>query len=43
MASFSRLVVWLFVVLVVLQLVTGGWGRMRAWLAAKFIGVPKAA
>lgn len=45
MESFARLVVWLFVTLLVLQLVMpgGGWSRMRAWLSSKFIGVQVAA
>lgn len=40
MESFSRVVIWLFATLLVLQLVTGGWSRLRAWLSVKFIGVP---
>jgi hypothetical protein len=39
----ARLFVWLFGVLLVVQLTLGGWSRMRAWLSAKFIGVPAAA
>lgn len=42
-SSVSRLIVWLFVTVLALQLVTGGWARMRQWLSAKFIGVQVAA
>lgn len=41
--SLARLILWLFVTVLMLQLVTGGWGRMRQWLSAKFIGVQAAA
>lgn len=43
MSSFARVLVWLFAVLLVVQLSLGGWSRMRSWLSAKFIGVPKVA
>lgn len=39
MSSFARLLVWLFAVLLIVQLSLGGWKRMRQWLSAKFIGV----
>jgi len=41
--AFSRVVLWLFAVLVVLQLAQGGWSRLRTWFGVKFIGVPAAA
>jgi hypothetical protein len=41
--AFARLVIWVFVAVLLLQLVQGGWGRMRQWLSVKFIGVQRAA
>lgn len=43
MSSLARLIVWMFVTVLALQLVTGGWTRMRQWLSVKFIGVQRAA
>jgi hypothetical protein len=43
MTSFSRVVLWLFAVLCVLQLAQGGWARLRTWFGVKFIGVAAAA
>jgi hypothetical protein len=39
MDSFARVIVWLLVTVMVLQLMLGGWGRLRRWLHVKFIGV----
>jgi hypothetical protein len=41
--SFSRVLVWLLVTVMLLQLVLGGWARLRSWLHIKFIGVQRAA
>lgn len=38
MESFSRVIVWLLATVLFLQLLLGGWGRMRQWLHVKFIG-----
>lgn len=42
MESFARLLLWFLAVLCVVQLTTGGWSRLRTWLAVKFIGAPAA-
>lgn len=43
MSSFANVLVWLIAVVAILQIANGGWSRLRQWLSAWFIGVPKAA
>lgn len=43
MESFSRVLLIFVAVLAAIQLINGGWSRLRLWARTKFVGVPVAA